>query len=152
MKTTFMHIGIAFVFFMLCASCSDDKELTPEIPKQPLAGTMTDLRDNNTYATITLGVQTWLAENLRYLPQIDNTTSSKEGRYYILYFTGTDVVEAREDKFYKAYGVYYNLPAALHGAAATTGAEQTPVQGICPEGWHLPTTREWRMLSEYVVS
>ncbi len=49
------------VIVSLCAAGCD---LTPE-PK-PVLGEMTDSRDNQTYQTVTLGDQTWLAQDLNY--------------------------------------------------------------------------------------
>lgn len=48
-------------------------------------GTFTDPRDNETYATVTVGNQTWLAENLRYdgvLSWVNPTSDPIYGRFY----------------------------------------------------------------------
>jgi uncharacterized protein (TIGR02145 family) len=49
--------------------------------------------------------------------------------------------------------VYYNFYAALDGDKPTFGDENGGyVQGICPDGWHLPMKKEWQQLYDYVVA
>ena len=87
-----------------------------------------DPRDGYTYKTIKIGNQTWLAENLRYLPQIGNG-------YYVYNYHGNNVNEAKETQNYMDYGVLYNMAAA---------------QEACPVGWHIPTDEEWKALELYI--
>ena len=54
--------------------------------------------------------------------------------------------KARATYNYKNYGVLYNWPAAMAGS---TGNNR--VQGICPEGWHLPRDDEWEQLEHYLA-
>ena len=49
------------------------------------------------------------------------------------------------------YGYYYNWPAAMHSAASSE-AVPSGVQGVCPNGWHLPSDAEWTILTDYVSS
>jgi uncharacterized protein (TIGR02145 family) len=95
----------------------------------------TDPRDGHTYRTVTIGNQTWMAENLAWLPAVDRVgTGLFETRcYYVYGYDGTDTTVARKNPNFKAYGVLYNWLAA--GSA-------------CPEGWHLPTDFEWRQLEQ----
>jgi uncharacterized protein (TIGR02145 family) len=92
---------------------------------------MTDVRDGNTYTTIKIGTQCWMAENLAYLPSVSPgyTGSTTEPYYYVYDYSwqGTNVEEAKATPSYQTYGVLYNWPAALTA---------------CPTGWHLPTDAE----------
>ena len=101
-------------------------------------GTVTDSRDGQTYKTVTIGTQTWMAENLNYDYKVG-------GSIYGTY-TNTDGGES--------YGRYYTWAAAIDSAAVfsanasgcgygKTCTVKTPVRGICPEGWHVPTPVEW---------
>ncbi len=97
----------------------------------------TDERDGNTYCTITIGNQVWMAENLRYLPSVNRGTdeSWSESRYYVYDYQGTNVDEAKDTYNYTEYGVLYNYIAA---------------QTACPAGWHLPSDSEWTELEIYL--
>lgn len=100
-------------------------------------GTFTDPRDNQTYPTVTIGTQEWMAANLAYLPTVNGPTSRSSSTpfYYVANYTGTDPVDARSSINYGKYGVLYNFPAALTA---------------CPTGWHLPDTSEYSTLINYL--
>ena len=87
-----------------------------------------DPRDGYTYKTIKIGNQTWLAENLRYLPQIGNG-------YYVYNYHGNNVSEAKETHNYIDFGVLYDIHAAMEA---------------CPSGWHIPSDEEWKELERYL--
>ena len=111
--------------------------------------------DGNTYNTVKIGDQCWLKENLRTKHYSDGSaitqgvaeqigimdTSSTLPYYYYI----PDTVDV------KTYGLFYNWAAAMHGAASSN-ANPSGVQGICPDGWHLPSRQEWMQLQNYVGS
>jgi uncharacterized protein (TIGR02145 family) len=101
------------------------------------SGLFTDTRDGTVYKTITIGNQTWMAENLRYLPTVSGpaTGSLTEPANYVYGYNGSDVAEAKATENYRTYGVLYNKKAA---------------ETSCPAGWHLPTDAEWKQLSDYL--
>ena len=111
-------------------------------------GTMTDDRDGTQYNTIKIGEQVWMAENLRYEGSIPLSTSTNSTYSstdpYRYYPTGG------EEKV-QTYGYLYNLPAAMNGASGSN-ANPSGVQGICPEGWHLPSKAEWDELENHLNS
>jgi uncharacterized protein (TIGR02145 family) len=103
--------------------------------------TFTDARDGAVYRTVTIGSQIWMAENLRYLPSVvgPETASDTQACYYVNGYSGTNVAEAKAHANYTPYGVLYNWPAAMAGAETRAGdINPGKVQGVCPEGWHLP--------------
>jgi len=111
----------------------------------------TDLRDNNHYNVVKIGDQVWMAENLRYLPSVFpfNDSAKYIPRYYVYGYNGTVVADAKASSNYSTYGVSYNWAAAMNGDASSN-TNPSGVQGICPEGWHLPSKSEWVQLSDYL--
>ena len=99
--------------------------------------TLTDSRDGNVYKTVTIGEQTWMAENLAYLPSVvgPGTESYTTPYFYVYDYEGSNVSAAKATDNYNTYGVLYNWHAALTA---------------CPEGWHLPSDAEWTTLAEYL--
>ena len=111
-------------------------------------GTMTDERDGKTYRTVTIGTQTWMAENLNYADSV--TTASLKGKSWCY-----NDVAANCD----VAGRLYTWAAVIDSVKLATDADNPldcgygrecgltgKVQGICPSGWHLPSYDEWNAL------
>ena len=96
--------------------------------------TITDDRDGNTYPTVLIGAQCWMAKNLAYLPSVvPSATGDTTNPYYYVYgYQGSNVTTAKAQTNYATYGALYNHEAALTA---------------CPNGWHLPTDAEYTTLS-----
>ena len=102
-------------------------------------GTLIDSRDGKTYKTVSIGVYTWMAENLNY--ETENSKCPDEG---------VDCLKA---------GQYYLWSDAIDSAGRFSSNSKGcgsgkicmpayPIRGVCPEGWHLPQFAEWEMLLE----
>ena len=114
--------------------------------------TVTD-KDGNVYRTVPIGAQTWMAENLKVTQYSDGTLIPLVEDSLDWNALGTD------DKAYgwydnstsngDVYGVLYTWSAAVNGV---TGSDSNPsgVQGICPDGWHLPSDTEWKELEMFL--
>ena len=105
-------------------------------------GELTDDRDGQTYKTVKIGDQWWMAENLNY--ETDNSFCYNDSAEYC-----------------EKYGRLYTWAAATDSAGvwgengkgcgyAKHCTTAYPVRGVCPEGWHLPTKNEWNTLSTAV--
>lgn len=107
-----------------------------------------DARDGSIYGIVTIGTQTWMKENLRYLPSVSGPTqySVNVARYYVYGNSSTDTAVAKATANYSQYGVLYNRPAAFLGTFIGVTVP-TPLQGVCPTGWHLPSLTEWETLA-----
>ncbi len=122
----------------------------PDITGQ--TGTLSDY-DGNTYNWIGIGKQAWMAENLkttRYadgsaIPHVEGTTEwdnlTVTDKAYCWYNNST----ANRD----TYGGLYTWAAAMNGAASSD-ANPSGVQGVCPDGWHLPSDAEWKELEMFL--
>ena len=109
---------------------------------------LTDI-DGNVYKTIQLGNQCWMRDNLRTTHFADNTLIPFGN-------TSSDTDPLRYHPGYSyshihTYGYLYNWTAMMHGAA-TSSTNPSGVQGICPDGWHVPSRAEWTELLDYVSS
>ena len=106
--------------------------------------------DGNVYNTVKIGNQCWTKENMRATHYSDGTPISESDSSMSStvpnYFNNTNSGEAFEQR-----GYLYNWPAAMH-TAASSAANPSGVQGICPTGWHVPSDAEWTQLTEYVGS
>jgi uncharacterized protein (TIGR02145 family) len=91
------------------------------------SGLLWDTRDGKLYRIQGFGAAgTWMIDNLAYAPP-----SATEDTDYKTTYTGKGVGER---------GYYYSWATAT----GLTTPSSTPVQGICPDGWHIPTQSQLR--------
>ena len=88
--------------------------------------------DGNTYKTVKIGNQTWMAENLR-------STHYSDGISIPYFDYNNDSANA------KVYGKLYSWQTAMKDTH-NSSTNLAYVQGIAPTGWHLPTKEEWEEL------
>ncbi len=98
--------------------------------------------DGNRYSTVKIGTQCWFQSNLRTRRYADGGTIGGNAKIY----------NVKDDESNDAtYGLLYNW-AAVMGTEASSNANPSGVQGICPDGWHVPSDAEWTQLTNYVNS
>ena len=105
--------------------------------------------DGNWYSTVQIGNQCWMKQNLRTTHyangeeiSLGNTTSSTMAYRYNPNGDNTNVSN---------YGYLYNRVAVMHCINCATDTMNI-IQGICPEGWHVPNAAEWEQLESYLGS
>lgn len=103
--------------------------------------------DGNIYNTVQMGDQCWMRENLRTKKYADGTSiltgesfSTTEGYWYY---------PMNQSEYMSTYGLLYNWSATMHGATPSN-SNPSGVQGICPDGWHVPSDAECTKLINYV--
>ena len=97
-----------------------EKQLSTDVNGNMIAG-------GTIYSTITIGTQTWTANNVSIVPTANNVLGTD---YWSEYNDGntandTDAENAHED------GYYYTWDAAMN---------------VCPSGWKLPSDSDWKVL------
>ena len=106
-------------------------------PDSVVTGEFKDTRDNRTYKTVQIGNQTWMAENLKFsLDSLDESWCYED-----------------DDSNCETYGRLYRWMTAVGKTDEECGYQKAcsltyPVQGICPEGWHIPSKDELVTLVE----
>ncbi len=89
--------------------------------------------DNNSYTIVHIHDQWWMAENLKSIHYPDGTSIN----YY-------DYDDDPDNSL--IYGRLYAWSPAMNGAASSN-TNPSNVQGVCPDGWHLPSKAEWQQFS-----
>lgn len=118
----------------------------------PCSEPITDIRDGNVYQIVRIGNQCWMAENLKYLPSVvDPGTGGFSEYYYVYGYNGTSIVDAKATGNYNTYGVLYNFMAAVKDWLGSV-TNPSGIQGICPDGWHMPSNAEWTQLKNYLTA
>ena len=100
--------------------------------------------DGNTYKTVTIGTQTWMAENLKTSKYNDGTLISNDTNYKLWEnnTSGSWRYYLNDSTNNKTYGKWYNW----YAISPTTNGNKN----VCPTGWHVPTKTEWTILIDYL--
>ena len=130
---TFLCLLITVVIFF--TSCKKTDPVT-----ETLTPAISDI-DGNTYKTITIGTQVWMAENLKTtkfkdgtaIPLVtDNTAWNNLSTPGYCWYNN----DATTNK--NTYGAFYNWYTVNTGK-------------LCPTGWHVSTHLEWKVLTNYLL-
>jgi len=97
-------------------------------------GQLVDSRDGQVYATVRIGKQVWMAQDLNYSDsaQTENLKGAswcwadRKGCSSRLYFWNA-AMDVSSDYQTDVYG-------------------KSPIRGLCPEDWHIPSSEEWEEL------
>lgn len=117
------------------------------LPEGVKYGTLKDERDGLVYKTLYIGDFVWMAENLDYDYKVEGDTN----------------VASCNTRCCEVLGRSYQWKDAMDSAGVFSGdsegcgyseyssqcTKMEPVQGICPEGWHLPNSSEWNSLFRF---
>lgn len=110
--------------------------------------------DGNCYDAVRIGDQVWMAENLRTTRYADGTAIplGSENEYEEpSYDQPFRYYPNNADSNVNNYGYLYNWPAVMHDESSSD-ANPSGVQGICPNGWHVPSDAEWSQLVTHLRS
>lgn len=107
----------------------------------PLYDEVTDI-DANVYATVIIGTQEWMAEDLR-------VTHYRDGGPIPMVVDNSEWQQLPLGS--AAWSDYLNEPSysTLHGHLYNWYAVTSP-QGVCPQGWHVPSDAEWQVMEAFL--
>lgn len=156
------------ILVVLCASCKKGKEPTPDpVPDSLPAVEKCKASD---YSLVIIGTQVWMTENYRCSKYDTESEAYKAGIFTIPASSGdvytpyyvdaadkskwatTEYSGNLKDEQISKMGYIYNWAAAVGIAdgksqiSAFTGNRQ----GICPNGWHVPSYEEWSTLGNFL--
>jgi uncharacterized protein (TIGR02145 family) len=102
---------------------------------------MEDPRDTQSYKVITIGDQVWMAENLNVGKKISPIQRSTDNGLIEKYCYNNNSGNCN------LMGGLYTWNEAMQYSKSPADKDES-VQGICPDGWHIPTEKEWQKLAE----
>jgi len=120
------------ILIILIFGCKKEGEKPPD--------PVTDI-EGNTYNTVRIGLQIWMAENLKTTKFNDGTPIEPVAdsiTWRNLITPGYCMYNKNDTAFKRTYGLLYN------GYTADSGK-------VCPTGWHLPEIEEWEKLSDFLA-
>jgi uncharacterized protein (TIGR02145 family) len=92
---------------------------------------ITDIRDNKVYATIQIGSQCWMAEDLNYGTEIPVTQDQRDNCIPEKYSLHPSPLTSHSFYQWDELMQYDDTPGD---------------QGFCPPAWHIPTETDWNLL------
>ena len=118
------------VISLVTISCKKD----PVQPTVPEYGTVSDIQGNS-YKTVKIGAQWWMAENLAATKYSDGSPVA----------SGEATSDALWDTTKTGYYCVYNdrAPGKLYNWHAVNNPRK-----LAPKGWHIPSDAEWKMLEQ----
>ena len=109
--------------------------------------------DNNIYYPLKIGDQTWMSENLKTTHYPDGSIIQRLDDqlvwYYMPWYNKAYCWYENYAALADEYGNLYTWPAAMN-LNSRYDIPTGKVQGVCPDGWHLPNDDEWKQLEMFL--
>jgi uncharacterized protein (TIGR02145 family) len=132
---------ILIISLVFISSCEKECEKNSPWLNEDLKYKCVKDKEGNSYATIEIGEQTWMAENLRSttyangdpIPNVvENVNWSSSNN------VGAWCHYNNQSQYDEPYGKLYNWYAVADS------------RNLCPDGWHVPSDEEWSVLVNYL--
>jgi len=116
--------------------------------------------DGQTYKTVEINNQTWMAQNLNYAPSSGRHRCYAQGNgnggdTWLAPDKPADqaLIKANCDKYGRLYdwATAMTIPSSCNTSSCSASQIKKPHRGICPDGWHIPDTLEWNALKRFVA-
>lgn len=121
-----------------CGSSYDEVTISFIIPFA-CGDTITDIRDGQKYATVLIGTQCWMSENLNIGDMVNGTEAQLDNDTLEKYCYNNDINNCN------IYGGLYQWNEMMD-YNPSDAANPSTTQGICPVCWHIPSDEEWKTL------
>jgi len=99
-----------------------------------------DVRDNQSYSTVSLGTQCWMAANLNFGTQILSTSMQRDNCIVEKYCLNDNNANCLSS------GGLYQWDEMMQFEPVESS------QGLCPPAWHVPSEAEWNILFSRYIS
>lgn len=99
-----------------------------------------DSRDGKSYNTVLIGTQCWMADNLNIGTMINSSINQIDNEIIEKYCYDNDLSNCN------IYGGLYQWDEMMQYVTSNS------TQGICPDGWHLPSNADWDELVLFLGS
>lgn len=114
---------------------------TTEVSTTPPCGPNLNDIDGNSYAWVKIGTQCWTATNIVVTKNPANSAITR-------YCYNNDANICTTDGGLYTWTTMMNGSASCNGTGSSQPACSSPVQGICPDGTHVPSHYEWTLLEK----
>ncbi|MDR0681487.1 MAG: hypothetical protein LBG15_06530 [Dysgonamonadaceae bacterium] len=147
------------ITYYRCVATTDCGSVTSKVFTVIVCATAVEDAEGNWYCTGNFGsAGTWMTMNLRSKQYAGGETltedvnSNKSDAAYYYYPNKDNTILSSHPE----YGLLYTWRAATGRSSVSTNegnrSDQTPYQGICPSGWHLPSDYEWSQLEKEIAN
>jgi uncharacterized protein (TIGR02145 family) len=102
-----------------------------------------DSRDGKSYSTVLVGTQCWMAQNLNVGNVVNGTTEQSNNGIFEKYCYDNQITNC------DVYGGLYQWNEMMD-YTLSSNTNPSGVQGICPNGWHVPSYAEWCQVATYL--
>lgn len=142
MRKYILLITLISIYFISCDNSTDNPNGDNVIPNtyvpDIIHNAVTDI-DGNVYDAVDINGQIWMNSNLKVTRYADGTALD----YHHLPSSPNN-----DDANIAEYGLLYDWHVASRGQSSNNFP--SGIQGICPDGWHLPSTTEWDVMRDYL--
>lgn len=174
MKKSVLFLAMASMFVLASCDGSGIPGGNPLDPKPSPTPSSNEKCKAADYKQVKINGKMWMAENYRcskydteseaFKAGIKTVTTKKEEDYYPAYYVDATIVDNWDQASQKAagiltkeqikkFGYLYNWSAAVGLANGISQRDEFSGvrQGICPNGWHIPTATEFYLMKKYIL-
>ena len=115
-----------------------ETEQFPDVGFVNCGDLLPDDRDGQIYTTVQIGPQCWMAENLNIGSMIPGTSNPSDNGVIEKYCFDNNAANC------DSRGAFYLWDELMEYTSLESG------QGICPDGWHIPSHAEWCTMEQHL--